>query len=97
MIKKQKCLLASLGLPQWLSGKASGWRIEGLGIDPYFMWLNQTPGHSGGHPARHMVQCVVSSRTVWPGLSTLPLVEIASLICSFCLSVEACTPAQADP
>ena len=48
-----------------------------------------THWYSSGDPAWRLAPLMVNAGTGWPGGSVLPLGEMASLSCHFCLSVAA--------
>ena len=73
----------------WPSGKASASRAEDMGIDPWFPLLSQSSDLKlGTQVTLPSTLCYrVIDRTGWPIVCVLWMSEIASLICSFYVSV----------
>ena len=88
-------LCNSLAPLSWPSGKVSAWRTADLGFHfrhGSFSRSSHTSEFKIGTPVAslsHPWHYRASARTGWPGVSTLWLSEIVSLICNFCLSVAA--------
>ena len=104
MIDVQQSHCLCVWLPWWPSGKASASRAAGLGSIPAFpVGLFSSLSNTSDIIIGILVATLpgswhhwVNIGTSWLGVNILWQVEIASLICSFCLSVAACTIVRAD-